>query len=219
MIFRHVQITEDLIGYIRNVSPPEPQCLRELREETASHPEARMQIPPEQANFMALLVRLIGARRLLEIGVFTGYSSTAAALALPPDGTIVACDISEEFTSVAKRYWKKAGVESKIDLRLAPAIETLADLTASERGSFDMAFIDADKQNYQNYFEACLKLVRTGGLIAIDNTLWSGRVADPANQEADTVAIRAFNESIRDDSRVWSCILPISDGLTLAVKK
>lgn len=216
----HLQITDHLIDYIRQVSPPEPDLRRRLREETAAHPMARMQITPEQGHLLALFVHLLNARRALEVGVFTGYSSLSVAQALPPEGRLIACDVSEEFTSVARRYWKEAGVDSKIDLRLAPAEETLAQLIAEgHRAAFDLAFIDADKTNYVAYFEACLELVRPGGLIAVDNTLWHGSVADPDDQEADTVAIRRFNEYIRDEPRVWHCLLPVGDGLTLAARK
>jgi len=194
--------------------------LRKLREETASHPRAQMQIAPEQGQFMALLVQLLGARRTLEVGVFTGYSSLAVALALPADGTIVACDVNEEFTAVARRYWKEAGVDNMIDLRLKPALETLRELLAERRqGTFDMAFIDADKSNYEGYYESAMELVRPGGLILIDNVLWSGRVADPANDDADTKALRALNKKLLTDSRVSLSMLPVADGLTLALKR
>lgn len=216
----HLQITDPLIEYIRGVSPPESSLRRRLREETAAHPMARMQITPEQGHLLALFVRLLQAKRTLEIGVFTGYSSLSVAEALPADGRLIACDVSEEFTAIARRYWKEAGVDGKIDLRLAPARETLAQLIAEgNRGAFDFAFIDADKTNYIAYFEACLELVRPGGLIAVDNTLWHGSVADPNDQQDDTVAIRRFNEYVRDEPRVWHCLLPVGDGLTLAVKK
>ena len=169
---------------------------------------------------MDLLVELIGARRTLEIGTFTGYSALAVALALPPDGRVVACDINEETAAVARRYWAEAGVADKIDLRLAPAGETLAGLIAEGRaGSFDFAFIDADKQGYDAYYEACLELLRPGGLIAVDNVLWDGAVADPERDDPDTRAIRALNEKIRDDRRVSLSLLPIGDGLTLARKR
>jgi predicted O-methyltransferase YrrM len=216
----HLQITDQLIDYVRRVSPPEPELRRRLRQETAAHPMARMQITPEQGHLLALFVRLLNAKRAIEVGVFTGYSSLSVAEALPPDGRLIACDVSEEFTAIARRYWKEAGVASKIELRLAPAAETLAQLIAEgHNATFDLAFIDADKINYVGYFEACLELVRPGGLIAVDNTLWHGSVADPADQEADTVAIRQFNEHVRGEPRVWFCLLPIGDGLTLAVKK
>jgi predicted O-methyltransferase YrrM len=191
-----------------------------LREETAQLAQRAMQISPEQGQFMALLARLTGARRCLEVGVFTGYSSLATALALPDDGRIVACDVSEEWTSVARRYWQRAGVDHKIDLRLAPASETLdALLAAGNGGTFDFAFIDADKTGYLAYYERALALLRTGGLALIDNTLWSGRVADPEVADADTVALRHFNEVLHRDERVDLSLLPIGDGLTLARKR
>ncbi len=198
----------------------EPDILRRLRAETASHPMAIMQIPPEQGQFLALLARLTGANRTLEVGVFTGYSSLAVALALPQDGKIVACDVSEEFTSVARRYWEEAGVAGKIDLRLGPAAETLERLIDDgNAGSFDFAFIDADKPSYWTYFEQCLTLLRPGGLIAVDNVLQEGKVADPENREPNTLSIREFNQRVRDDARVESCMLPLADGLTLARKR
>jgi predicted O-methyltransferase YrrM len=213
-------ITPELAEYIRSVSLREPDVLRRLREETASHPYVSMQISPEQGQFMALLTQLIGARRTLEIGVFTGYSSLAVALALPEAGRIIACDVSEEWTSIARRYWREAGVGGKIDLRLRPALQTLDDLIAlGQAGSFDFAFIDADKENYAGYFERCLTLLRPGGLIAVDNVLWSGRVIDESVRDADTRAIRAFNAKLHADQRVWLSMLPIRDGLTLACKK
>jgi predicted O-methyltransferase YrrM len=206
--------------YMRRVTLREPAILQRLREETASHPQATMQISSEQGQFMALLIHLMGARKCLEIGVFTGYSSLAVALALPDDGRIIACDVSDEWTSIARRYWHEAGVERKIDLRLRPALETLDDLIATGQGSrFDFVFIDADKENYANYFERSLVLVRPGGLIAIDNVLWYGRVIDPKVKDADTRAIRAFNEKLHGDERVWLSMLPVRDGLTLASKK
>jgi predicted O-methyltransferase YrrM len=220
MSHAHLPITDDLVAYIRRVSPPEPDCLRRLRLETAAHPHARMQITPEQGLLMGMLVRLIGAKKTIEVGVFTGYSSIAVALALPPKGLTIACDVSEEFTAIARRYWVEAGVESKIDLRLAPALETLAGLLdAGQAGHFDFAFIDANKESYMSYYERCLELVRPGGVVAIDNTLWSGRVADPAVNDVDTVALRELNDFIAHDDRVWRCLVPIGDGLTLALKK
>jgi caffeoyl-CoA O-methyltransferase len=213
-------IDDALWEYMRRVTLREPPVLRRLREETANHPHARMQISAEQGQFLALLMHLLGARRTLEVGVFTGYSSLAVALALPDDGQIVACDVNEEWTAVARRYWREAGVESKIDLRIRPALETLDSLIAAGQGSrFDFAFIDADKENYHNYFERALVLVRPRGLIAIDNVLWSGRVLDPQVNDADTQAIRAFNEKLLTDERVWLTMLPVRDGLTLACKK
>lgn len=190
-----------------------------LREATRTHPRAVMQISPEQGQFMALLVRLMGARRAIEVGVFTGYSTLAVALALPVDGHLLACDISDEFTRVGRPYWEQAGVAGKIDLRLAPAIETLdAALAANQAGTYDFAFIDADKTSYDAYYERCLMLLRPGGLIAIDNVLWSGDVARPA-QDADTRALQILNDKILKDARVELSMLPIGDGLTLALKR
>lgn len=213
-------ITTELSDYIRRVSLREPDVLRRLREETASHPRVSMQISPGQGQFMALLIHMLQARRTIEIGVFTGYSSLSVALALPDDGRIIACDVSEEWTAMARRYWREAGVERKIDLRLRPALQTLDDLIAlGQAGTFDFAFIDADKESYDKYYERCLTLVRPGGLIAVDNVLWSGRVIDSAEQDKDTCAIRAFNEKLHSDDRVWLSLLPIRDGITLALKK
>ena len=213
-------IDDDLLKYIEQVTLREPEILRRLREETSRHPYASMQISAEQGQFMALLTHLLSARRTLEIGVFTGYSSLSVALALPDDGRIIACDISDEWTSIARRYWREAGVERKIDLRLGPALKTLDDLIAQGQGGrFDFAFIDADKGNYANYYERALVLVRAAGLIAVDNVLWDGKVIDPNVNDADTRAIRAFNESLHHDERVWLSMLPIRDGLTLACKK
>jgi predicted O-methyltransferase YrrM len=215
-----LSIDDDLLNYIERVTLREPEILRRLREETSRHPHGDMQISAEQGQFMALLMHLISARKTLEIGVFTGYSSLAVALALPEDGRIIACDISEEWTSIGRRYWREAGVERKIDLRLGPALKTLDDLIAQGQGGrFDFAFIDADKGNYANYYERSLVLVRPGGLIAVDNVLWDGKVIDPKVNDADTRAIRAFNENLHHDERVWLSMLPIRDGLTLACKK
>lgn len=210
---------ESLQRYIFEHSVRDQEILAALREETAREPMARMQIAPDQGQFMALLVQAIGAKRCLEIGVFTGYSALVVALALPEDGRIVCCDISEEWTAVARRYWQRAGVAHKIDLRLAPALETLDGLLAAgEAESYDFAFIDADKENYRNYYERCLKLLRRGGLIVVDNTLWSGAVADPGDQEPSTRALRAFNDTVHHDERVAISLVPIADGLTLALK-
>ena len=217
---RSISLTDSLYDYLLSVSLREPDLLLRLREETAADPAANMQISPEQGQFMGLLARLMGARRCLEIGVFTGYSSLAIALALPDDGRIVACDISEKWTSVARRYWAAAGVAHKIDLRLATAMETLDRLIAAgAAGTFDFAFIDADKENYVGYYERALTLLRPGGLVVADNTLWSGRVADPENAETDTVALRHFNELLHGDSRVDLSLVPIGDGLSLARKR
>ena len=212
-------LSDDLYAYLFENSVREPDILRRLREETARDRMARMQIAPEQGQFMQLLVRLMGARRYLEVGVFTGYSSLAVALALPAEGRIVACDVSDTWTKVARRYWTEAGVAEKVDLRLAPALQTLDGLIAGgATGSFDFAFIDADKASYGVYYERALTLIRVGGLIAVDNTLWEGRVADPKARDADTKAIRDFNRHLRDDRRVHLCLVPIGDGLSLALK-
>jgi predicted O-methyltransferase YrrM len=216
---RTLNLDPALYSYLLNHSVRELPALRELREATAGMPHAGMQISPEQGQFMALLVRLVNAKRTLEIGVFTGYSAMSVALALPSDGKIVACDVSEEWTAMARKHWAKAGVAGRIDLRLAPALQTLDKLIEEgAAGSFDFAFIDADKTNYLAYYERCLTLVRRGGLIAVDNTLWSGAVADPRNVERDTVAIRAFNDALHHDGRVEISLLPVGDGLTLALK-
>lgn len=211
---------DTLYTYFQGVSLREPEVLSRLREETAKLPMAMMQIAPEQGQFMQLLIKALGVRRVIEVGVFTGYSSLCIALALPDDGRIVACDVSEEWTNVAKRYWKDAGVEEKIALRLAPAIETL-DILINEQlqDSFDFAFIDADKTNYKNYYERALTLIRPGGIIAIDNTLWGGSVIDESNQKPDTIAIRELNRHLHSDQRVDVSMLPIGDGLTLALKR
>lgn len=217
---RAITMTDTLYRYLVDHSLRDHPVLRELREETARLPKAVMQVGPDQGQFLALLAKLTGAKRCLEIGVFTGYSSLAVAMALPGDGTILALDVSEEWTAVAQRYWKKAGVEHKIDLRLAPALSTLDTLISlQEAGRFDMAFIDADKGNYLGYYERCLVLVRRGGLIAVDNTLWSGRVADPSDNDADTVALRAFNDALHHDERIDLALLPVGDGVTLARKR
>jgi predicted O-methyltransferase YrrM len=214
---RQIALTDELLAYLHKVSLREAEPLRRLREETAKLPSAGMQISPDQGQFMALLVRLIDARNCLEIGTFTGYSSLAIALALPPDGRVVCCDVSEEYTAVARRAWASAGVADKITLHIVPARATLDRLRAAgRRGSFDFAFIDADKENYNAYYEASLELVRPGGLIAIDNVLWSGAVANDKRQDADTKALRALNLKLRDDERVDLSMLPIGDGLTLA---
>ncbi|HEY9602915.1 MAG TPA: class I SAM-dependent methyltransferase [Allocoleopsis sp.] len=215
-----LDLDDRLYDYLLSVSLREPDILQQLREETAHYPEARMQIAPEQGQFMALLVQLLGAKKTLEVGVFTGYSSLCVALALPPNGKLIACDVSEEYTAIARRYWEAAGVTDKIELRLAPALDTLDELLATDHAeTFDFAFIDADKRNYEGYYERSLQLVRSGGLIAIDNVLWSGRVADPQEQEARTNIIRAFNEKLYQDERVTLSLVPIADGLTLALKR
>lgn len=217
---RSIGLDESLQQYLLAASLREPPVLAQLRAETAAHPEVKMQIAPEQGQFMALLVRLLGATRCIEVGVFTGYSSLAVALAMPPTGRLIACDISEEYTAVARRHWAAAGIAGKIDLRLAPALQTLDALLADGgSGSFDFGFIDADKGGYAAYYERLLELLRPGGLIAVDNTLWGGDVADPGNHDPDTVAIRKFNEKLKSDERVDLALVPIGDGLTLARKR
>ncbi|MFQ4141266.1 class I SAM-dependent methyltransferase [Chlorogloeopsis sp. ULAP02] len=215
-----LHLPNHLYEYLLSVSLREPELLLQLREETARHPRANMQVAPEQGQFLAFLVKLIGARKTLELGVFTGYSSLSVALALPPDGKILACDISEEFTAIARRYWQKAGVADKIDLRLAPATETLEKLLAeSSAETFDFAFIDADKENYYRYYELVLKLIRPGGLIVIDNVLWSGRVTEADIQDLATNAIREFNSKLHQDERIDLSLISVADGLTLARKR
>jgi predicted O-methyltransferase YrrM len=217
---RYSPFDERTYEYLVKTSIREPEVARRLREETQRLPQAQMQIGPDQGQFMKLLVELLHARKTLEVGVFTGYSALWVALGLPDDGKIIACDVSEEYTSVARRYWKEAQLDHKIDLRLGPALDTLDELLrGSEAGSFDFAFIDADKTNYENYYERSLKLIRAGGLIAIDNTLWSGRVADAKEQDADTVAIRRLNERLARDERISLSMLTVGDGLTLALKR
>jgi caffeoyl-CoA O-methyltransferase len=217
---RLLPLSDALQAYVDEHSVREHPVLAELRAATAGMRHAQMQIGPDQGALMALLVKLIGARRTLEIGVFTGYSSLAVALALPEDGRVVACDVSEEWTAMARRYWEKAGVAKKIDLKLAPALATLDALLAGGRAaSFDFAFIDADKANYLDYYERCLQLVRRGGLVAVDNTLWSGAVIDPDDRSTDTEAIRAFNARLHGDARVELALLTVGDGLTLAMKR
>lgn len=213
-------LPESLAQYYASVAVREAPPFAELRAETAKLPQAVMQIAPEQGQLMAMLVRLMGARRCIEVGVFTGYSSLAVASALPEDGELLACDVSEEWTAIAQRYWQKAGVERKIRLVLAPALQTLdREIAAGKAGAYHFAFIDADKTAYLEYYERCLVLLQTGGLIAVDNTLWSGRVADPTVRDADTDALRAFNAFVGRDDRVDICLVPIADGLTLLRKR
>ena len=219
MTTRTLNLDDTLYRYLLDMSLRDHPVLVELREANRSHPRASMQIAAEQGQFMQMLVKLLGARNTLEIGTFTGYSALAVALALPDDGRMVACDISREYTDAARRYWEKAGVAHKIDLRIAPALETLDALAAEGRaGSFDFAFIDADKTGYDAYYERCLVLLRQGGLIAVDNVLWSGRVAQAA-ADSETAALQAFNRKLRDDARVDLSMLPLGDGLTLARKR
>lgn len=215
---RQLPLTAALEGYVWSQTR-ESALARSLRAETAQLAEAGMQIGPDQAAFLALLARSIGARRALEIGTFTGYSALAVASALPPGGLLVCCDVSEEWTRMARRYWAEAGVAERIDLRLAPALDTLAALKAERTAPFDFAFIDADKSGYDAYYEACLALLRPGGLIALDNMLWSGKVADPTQTDADTAALRALNAKIRDDPRVDAALLTLGDGVMLARRR
>ena len=212
-----IGLSQELNAYLSRVGAREPEVLRQLREETAGMPQAQMQIAVEEGAFLALLVQLVGARRILEVGTFTGYSSTAMALAMPADGRMVCCDVSREYTDVARRTWSAAGVADRIELHLRPALETLDALLADgAAGTFDLAFIDADKGNYAGYYERALRLVRAGGLIAIDNVLWSGRVIDAGDNDQDTLAIRALNEAIAADERVDVAMVPIADGVTVA---
>ncbi len=217
---KYIQLNDTLYQYLTAVSLRESAILKELREETANHTLSAMQISPEQGQFMALLTQLMGAKKVLEIGVFTGYSSICVASALPEDGIITACDISDEYTAVARHYWQLAKLYNNIDLKLGPALNTL-DVLINEghSASYDLAFIDADKQNYDGYYEGSLKLLRSGGLVMIDNVLWGGRVANPTFEDADTQAIRALNKKIYADQRVSISLLPIADGLTLAIKR
>ena len=215
-----LSLSEPLNAYLREISVREPELLARLRDETSRLPLAAMQITPEQGQFMQLLVKAMGIRRAIEIGVFTGYSSLCVALAMPDDGRIIACDVNESWTDIGRRYWKEAGVDHKIELRIAPALQTLDAMVENQlQDKFDFAFIDADKTAYGEYYERALVLIRPGGLIAVDNTLWNGNVADPGNQTDDTRAIREFNRQLHSDSRVDISLLPIGDGLTLALKR
>jgi len=211
---------DDIHAYIERVGYREPAILARLREATASHPQIGMQVAPEQGAVLALLVEIIGARRCLEIGTFTGYSSLAVALALPSDGRLVCCDVSDEYTATARRFWAEAGVADKVELRLAPATQTLDALLANgEDGTFDLAFIDADKPAYGDYWERCLRLVRPGGLIVLDNMLFHGRAVDPASDDVNGGAIHALNELIAADERVSFVLLGIADGMTIARRR
>ena len=215
-----IMLDEKLREYLLSVSVKESEILRELREETAQMEYSEMQISPEQGVFMAFLVELIQAKRTLEIGVYTGYSALAVAMALPEHGTVTACDMNEEWANIGRKYWKRAGVEEKIELRIAPALETLDQLLSEgKKGTYDFAFIDADKVEYQGYFDKSLELMRVGGLIAIDNVLWGGSVIDDSIQNLSTQAIREFNKNLNTDSRVSISMVPIGDGLTLARKR
>ncbi len=221
MSYKTLNLDSTLYEYLCRVSLREPAVLSELRAETAALPMAMMQIAPEQGQFMSLLARICGARKALEIGVFTGYSSLSVALTLPADGRLIACDVNAEWTAIAQRYWARAGVAEKIELHLAPALATLDSLLASgHAGSIDFTFIDADKSNYQSYFERALTLSRAGALIVVDNVLWSGKVASPAAAgDADTAALQAFNERLRDDDRVDLAMLAVADGITIVRKR
>lgn len=218
---KNLGLSPALYAYLQDHSVREPEILTQLRAETQGLPGAEMQIAPEQGQFMALLVQLLGARRTLEVGVFTGYSALVVALALPEDGQVIACDVDPNMGAIAQRYWQAAGVADKIDFRLGPALETLDQLLADgQAGTFDFAFIDADKRNYPDYYERCLQLVRVGGLVAIDNVLWSGRVAAEATtDDLSTAVIRAFNAQVYQDERVSLSMVAIADGLTLALKR
>jgi caffeoyl-CoA O-methyltransferase len=217
---KYVGLNDRIYDYMMQLAPPEPPVMRRLRDATQRLPNAVMQIAPDQAAFMQMLVRLMGVRRYLEIGVFTGYSSLAVALALPSDGVVTACDVSAEYSIIARRFWRDAGVDRKIDFRLGPAMDTLDRLLAQDRMStYDMAFIDADKRNQFGYYEKCLKLVRPGGVILLDNALRDGTVADPAVQDEGTVAIREANMRISRDERVETTLLAIGDGLLMARRK
>jgi caffeoyl-CoA O-methyltransferase len=217
---RTLAIDDRLYAYLLQHSLREAPLLKRLRDETTRMPDGMMQIAPEQGQFMGLLVELVGAKCALEIGTFTGYSSVCVARAMGPAGRLVCCDISEHYTAVARRYWAEAGVADRIELKLGPALATLDGmLAAGAAGQYDFAFIDADKTNYDGYYERVLKLLRAGGLVAIDNMLWNGAVADPKDQEPDTLAIRRLNEKLHADERVTASLVPIGDGLLLARKR
>ena len=217
---RTLAISESIYQYLCDHSLREDPILKELRDHTYDMEERAMQISPEQGQFMQMLVKLIGAKNTLEVGVFTGYSSLALALSLPADGRIVACDVNPQYTSIAEKFWLSAGVREKIDLRIGPAKDTLSELiSAGLTGTFDFAFIDADKINYDHYFELCLELIRPGGLITIDNVLWGGAVSDDDINDADTNSIRALNDKLHQDKRIDLSLVPIGDGLTLAMKR
>lgn len=219
MSSRNAFISSELYDYIVATTLRDDEVLAGLRAETAQLPEAGMQISPDQGQFMGMLTGLVGASRAIEVGVFTGYSSLCVARALPDDGLLVACDINFEYTQVARRFWERAGVSGKIDLRIGPAVETLdAMVTDGESGTYDLAFIDADKGNYARYYERCLRLLRSGGLMMVDNALWGGRVADPAHTGGITSIMRDLNEMAGRDARVEVTLLPIGDGLLLARK-
>ena len=219
MTNRTIGLDRALYDYLLAVSLREPPLLTRLRDETAAMEESNMQIAPEQGQLMGLLVQLMGARRIIEVGSFTGYSAICLASALPPDGELICCDLSEEWTGVARRYWREAGVSERIDLRIGPALETLAGLARARAGEFDMVFLDADKEHYPEYYELALGLLTPGGLLLIDNTLWDGAVIDAEDQRESTTAIRALNAKLVEDERVDLSLVPIGDGLTLARKR
>lgn len=215
-----LQLTAPVYDYLLDVSLREPEVMRGLREATLAHPFANMQTAPDQAQFMGMLIKLSGARNTLEIGTFTGYSALAVALALPEDGRIIACDVNADWVAMGEPFWQQAGVRHKIDLRIAPALQTLQQLIDQGRsGTFDFAFIDADKQNYIAYFDACLQLLRSGGLIAVDNVLWGGQVADASITDPTTRAIRRFNDYLKTRTDIDISLVPIGDGVTLARKR
>ena len=217
---RSIGLKPELYEYLLSVSPPEHPLLSRLREETAGMPGAGMQIGRDQGALFQLLVHALGVKRYLEVGVYTGYSSLSVGLALPPDGHITACDVSPDYTAVARRYWAEAGIADRVDLRLGPAAETLASFVADGRsGAYDFAFVDADKTGYAGYHEQVLALLRPGGLVAYDNVLWGGSVVDPSDQSDDTKALRAFNTALAQDRRITMTMLPVGDGVTLAVKR
>ena len=217
---KNFTLSDELLEYMLSVSLREPELLRKLREETATKPGAQQQIVPEQGQLMAFLVQLIGARKTLEVGVFTGYSALSVALALPPDGRVIACDINPETTAIARRYWEAAGVDAKITLKLAPALLTMNDMLASgEAATFDFIFIDADRINYDIYYERSLELLRPKGLLMIDNVLWYGRVLAGDAMDSETIEIDRLNRKLRDDDRIILSLLPMSDGITLVMKK
>ena len=220
MTSKSIGLPEDVYDYVLAHGVREPAILARLREETASHPMAQMQIEPLQGAIFRLLVELLDARSYVEVGTFTGYSSLAVALAMPADGRLVCLDVSEEYTNVARRYWAEAGVADRVDLRIGPGIDGLDSLLAEGRaGTFDLAFIDADKRSYPDYYERMIELLRPGGVVALDNVLWGGEIADQSKQDRDTLALRAVNERVRDDDRVTEVLLPVADGMTLARKR
>ena len=220
MTSKSIGLPDDVYDYVLAHGVREPAILARLREETAAHPMAQMQIEPLQGAIFRLLVELLDAQSYVEVGTFTGYSSLAVALAMPSDGRLVCCDVSEEYTSVARRYWAEAGVADRVELRIGPGVESLDALLAEGReNTFDLAFIDADKKSYPDYYERCVRLLRPGGVVALDNVLWGGEIADMAKQDRDTLALRAVNELVRDDERVTEVLLPVADGMTLARKR